>query len=68
MPALSSIYNDKNGITCVFCTHVDDIMWAADDGSQERIDSVLAELDPREMKADTFRHCGWEVVQDEGFA
>eukprot|EP00959_Pyramimonas_sp_CCMP1952_P452175 9466123-Pyramimonas_sp.AAC.1 len=49
MPALFSIHNDKNEITCMLGTHVDDILWAADEKSQKIIDSELAESDIREI-------------------
>eukprot|EP00959_Pyramimonas_sp_CCMP1952_P403266 8449711-Pyramimonas_sp.AAC.1 len=61
MPALFSIHNDKNEITCMLGTHVDGILWGADD------DSVSAEFDTRESKSDNFRYCGVEVVRDEDF-
>eukprot|EP00959_Pyramimonas_sp_CCMP1952_P079071 1652866-Pyramimonas_sp.AAC.2 len=61
MFALFSIHNDKTEISCMLGTHVDYILWAA------IIDSVLAEFDTREIKSDTFRCCGLEVVQDEDF-
>ena len=48
-------------------THVDDILWAADDESQKIIDSVLAEFDIREVKSGDFRYCGLEVVQDQDY-
>ena len=34
VPALLSISNCKNEIVCMLGTHVDDIMWAADEASQ----------------------------------
>eukprot|EP00959_Pyramimonas_sp_CCMP1952_P441206 9236734-Pyramimonas_sp.AAC.1 len=52
MPALFSIHNGKNEITCMFGTHVDDMLWAADDGSQRITHSLLAGLDIREIKWD----------------
>ena len=67
MPALFSLSNDKNEITCMIGTHVDDILWAADDESQKIIDSVLAEFDIREVKSGDFRYCGLEVVQDQDY-
>eukprot|EP00959_Pyramimonas_sp_CCMP1952_P368650 7722115-Pyramimonas_sp.AAC.1 len=68
MLALFSSHRDKNAITCMLGTHVDDILWAADDESQRIIDSVLAELDTREIKSDSVRYCGVEIVQDEDCA
>eukprot|EP00959_Pyramimonas_sp_CCMP1952_P337605 7069899-Pyramimonas_sp.AAC.1 len=50
MPSLFSIHDDTNEITCMLGTHVDDILWAADDESQKIIGSVLAELVVREVK------------------
>ena len=44
-----SITNDKNEIVCLLGTHVDDLLWAADEESQKIIDAVLAELDIREV-------------------
>eukprot|EP00959_Pyramimonas_sp_CCMP1952_P197153 4123019-Pyramimonas_sp.AAC.1 len=38
MAALFSISNDNKEIVCLLGTHVDDILWAADDGSQKIID------------------------------
>eukprot|EP00959_Pyramimonas_sp_CCMP1952_P373526 7822894-Pyramimonas_sp.AAC.1 len=67
MPALFSIHNGKNEITCMLGTHVDDIRWAADDESQKIIDSALSEFDIREIKSDNFRYCGSDVVQDGDF-
>ena len=46
-------------------THVDDILWAADDESQRIIDRILAEFDIREIKEGNFRYCGLDIVQDE---
>eukprot|EP00959_Pyramimonas_sp_CCMP1952_P188703 3946787-Pyramimonas_sp.AAC.1 len=68
MPAVFSIHNDKTEITCIVGTHVDDILWAADDRSQKIIGSAFAEFDTREIKAANFRYCGLEVAQAEDFA
>ena len=65
MSALFSISNEKNDIVCMLGTHVDDILWAADDESQKIIDRVLAEFDIREIKEGNFRYCGLDIVQDE---
>eukprot|EP00959_Pyramimonas_sp_CCMP1952_P420848 8815955-Pyramimonas_sp.AAC.1 len=67
MPVFFSIHNDKNEITCMLGTHVDDILRAAHDERRGIIGSLLAESDTREIKSDTFRYCGLEVVPDEDF-
>eukprot|EP00959_Pyramimonas_sp_CCMP1952_P081379 1700403-Pyramimonas_sp.AAC.1 len=67
MPALFSIHNDKNEITCALGAYVDDILWTADGERQKNIHSVLAEFDIREIRSDTFCCCGLEVVQDKDF-
>ena len=48
-------------------THVDDILWAADDESQKVIDRILAEFDIREIKESNFRYFGLDIDQDENF-
>ena len=45
MSALYSISSEKNEIACMLGTHVDDILWAADDESQKITDRILAEFD-----------------------
>ena len=45
-------------------THVDDMLWAANDEVQKIIDNVLAEFDIREARQDDFGNCGLEVSQD----
>ena len=67
MPALFSITDGNNNIVCLLGTHVDDILWAADDQSQEIIDRVLGEFDIREIKTDQFRYCGSGISQDEEY-
>ena len=57
MPALFSITNDKNEIVCLLGTHVDDLLWAADEESQTIIDAVLAEFDIRDAKSRSCRYC-----------
>eukprot|EP00959_Pyramimonas_sp_CCMP1952_P289031 6044870-Pyramimonas_sp.AAC.1 len=37
--AVVSIHKDKNAITCLLGTYVDDILWDADNESQKIIDS-----------------------------
>eukprot|EP00959_Pyramimonas_sp_CCMP1952_P164890 3446464-Pyramimonas_sp.AAC.1 len=57
MPALASFHDGRSEITRMLGTRVDDRLRAADDDSQKIIDSVLAELDTREIKLDSYGSC-----------
>ena len=60
-----SIANSDGDIRCMLGTHVDDILWAADDETQAIIDGVLNEFDIREIKTDSFRYCGLDIEQGD---
>ena len=47
MPALFSIAGPDGDISCMLETHVDDILWAADEETQAIIDGVLNDFDIR---------------------
>eukprot|EP00959_Pyramimonas_sp_CCMP1952_P279151 5836365-Pyramimonas_sp.AAC.1 len=57
MPALFSIHDAKNDITCMSSARVDDMLRDADGDSQKIIDVAFAEFDTRDTRADNFRHC-----------
>ena len=60
-PALFSFSNNENDIVCILGTHVDDILWAANEESQNTIDAVLKAFGIREVKSGRFRYCGLEI-------
>eukprot|EP00959_Pyramimonas_sp_CCMP1952_P161919 3385472-Pyramimonas_sp.AAC.1 len=64
MPALFSIHTDENDITCMLRTHVDDILWAADDEIQKLVHSVLAEFDSRGIRGNVEKIEGASYLRD----
>jgi hypothetical protein len=63
-PAL--FYFQKEGkCRALLGTHVDDMLWAADDEHQQYVDKLLALFDVGKIDSRSFRFCGLEVEQDD---
>ena len=61
--------NDKDGkFIVLFCTYVDDMLWAAKPEAESAINQILETFAVRKVEKGKFRFCGKEVTQTDDFA
>ncbi|CAE7258466.1 unnamed protein product [Symbiodinium natans] len=65
--ALYVLRNNEGRIIALLCTHVDDLLWAAEPEAEPVIEELLKEFSCGKVERKTFRYCGKEVSQADDY-
>ena len=68
LKALYALHNSEGRLIALLCTHVDDLLWAAEPEAEPIIEQLLGEFSCGKIERREFRYCGKEIKQADDFS
>eukprot|EP00439_Symbiodinium_sp_Y106_P056887 s1402_g8.t1 len=66
--ALYALHNSEGRLIALLCTHVDDLLWAAEPEAEPISEQLLGEFSCGKIERREFRYCGKEIKQADDFS
>ena len=68
LKALYALHNSEGRLIALLCTHVYDLLWAAEPEAEPIIEQLLGEFSCGKIERREFRYCGKEIKQADDFS